>query len=122
MDRSRWIEARRCIGCGALYIHDHEKCPACRAPLCSVRIGAGAVLVSHTTVRVNPTGRPYRIGVAVAAAGASTLCVVEGAVRGNGRDRVRLVYRDGRYHALAARARVTRSPSLPASDGDSRKS
>lgn len=122
-DRSRRIDALACRGhCGGVYLYDHGSCPRCGGVLSPVRIPAGAVLVSHTTVRVNPTGEPYRIGVAVTPAGASTLCVVEGAVRGTGHDRVRLVKRNGRFHALAARARVTRSPSPPSSNEDSRRS
>lgn len=115
------LPALRCA-CGAVYLYPHDTCPRCGGALVPVRVRSEARLVSHTTVRVNPTGVPYRLGVAVTHSGASTLCVVEGAVRGNGRDRVQLVLRDGRYHALGARSRVTRSPAPPSSDADSRKS
>jgi hypothetical protein len=83
-----------------------------------VRIPARARLVAHTTVRVNPTGVPYRLGVAVTDRGAATLCVIEGEIRGNGRDRVTLVERNGRFYARGARARVSRSPAPPATDAD----
>lgn len=93
-------------------MHDHGKCPRCGGALSPARIGSGARIVSHTVVRVNPTGSPIHLGVARTDSGATTLCVIHGDIRGNGRDRVRLVVRDGRYHALARRARVC------ASDGD----
>jgi hypothetical protein len=50
-----------------------------------------ARLVLVTTVRVNPSGAPFRLGVAIEGCGrARVLCVVEGAVRGLGYDRVLL--------------------------------
>ncbi len=55
-----------------------------------------ARLVLVTTVRVNPSGTPFRLGVAVARRGRErVICVVEGAVRGLGYDRVLLEERDG---------------------------
>jgi hypothetical protein len=49
-----------------------------------------------TTVRVNPSGVPFRLGVAVARSGrARVLCRVADAVRGSGYDRVVLEERDG---------------------------
>ena len=48
-----------------------------------------AVLVFVTTVRVNPSGVPYRLGLAIARSGRTRLlCRVEGEVRESGRDRV----------------------------------
>jgi uncharacterized OB-fold protein len=110
------IHAYRCRD-GTLYLHPHHSCPACGGRLVRVRIDPRARLVSHTTVRVNPSGEPLRLGVAVTDAGAATLCIVEGSLRGHGRDRVRLVLRDGRYHALAAGARLTRSGARRATGG-----
>jgi uncharacterized OB-fold protein len=119
--RTGRITARRCAE-GTLYLHDHDTCPVCGSPLVGVRIPSAARLISHTVVRVNPSGEPFRLGVAVAAAGAATLCIVEGDIRGNGRDRVTLVLRDGRYHALAARARLSDRSRAPLSTGgDSQK-
>lgn len=115
------INALRCPR-GRLYLYAHDICPCCGGRLTPVRIPSRARLVAHTTVRVNPSGVPYRLGVAVTASGAATLCVVEGEIRGNGRDRVTLVERGGRFHARGARARVSRSPEPPASGADSRKS
>lgn len=101
----RRIPAHRCPN-GCLWLYEHLYCPNCRAKLERVNIASTALLVSHTTVRVNPAGVPIRLGVARTTAGAATLCIVHGAVRGNGRDRVVLVLRDGRYHALARMARL----------------
>ncbi len=65
-----------------------------------------ARLVLVTTVRVNPSGAPFRLGVAVERCGrARVLCVVEGAVRGLGYDRVVLEDRDGATVARPARRR-----------------
>jgi len=115
------IDALACA-CGALVLHARPECPACEGRLFPARVAARATLVASTVVRVNPTGTPYRLGVARVAGGARTLCVVEGAVRGNGRDRVRLERRDGRVYARAARARVSAcNPAPPATRGDSRR-
>jgi len=112
--RPAHITAHRCAE-GTLYLHPHQACPACGSPLAAVRIPPSARLVTHTVVRVNPSGEPFRLGVAVAAGGATTLCIVEGDVRGHGRDRVTLVLRDGRYHALGARSRLSAGSPLPPS-------
>ena len=69
-----------------------------------------ARLVLVTTVRVNPTGAPFRLGVAVMRSGRErVLCVVEGAVRGLGYDWVVLEERDGVTVARRARRRYRRS-------------
>jgi len=69
-----------------------------------------ARLVLVTTVRINPTGAPFRLGVAVMRSGrARVLCVVEGAVRGLGYDRVVLEERGGVTVARPARRRRPRS-------------
>ncbi|HET6350378.1 MAG TPA: hypothetical protein VFH88_14980, partial [Candidatus Krumholzibacteria bacterium] len=72
-------------------------------PTRTVRIRADAVLELATTVHVNPTGRPFRLGVAVTRSGhARTLCHVEGAMRGLGNDSVVL---ERRGDILVARRR-----------------
>jgi uncharacterized OB-fold protein len=119
--RDKHVDALRCPE-GTLYLHDHDRCPSCGGALTRVRIPSTATLVSHTTVRVNPSGEAFGLGVAVTGGGAATLCIVEGNVRGHGRDRVRLVLRDGRFHALAAGARVSRSRAQPSTRAGSRKS
>jgi hypothetical protein len=61
-----------------------------------VKSARTARLVLVTTVRVNPSGAPFRLGVAVARRGRErVICVVEGALRGLGYDRVLLEERDG---------------------------
>ncbi len=119
--RRRHIDAFRCPR-GPLYLHPHERCPHCDGALTPVRVSAGAILVSHTTVRVNPTDKPFRLGVAVAECGAATLCVVEGRVRGNGRERVRLELRAGRYYAVTVTARTSRRREPPTTHEDLQKS
>ena len=69
-----------------------------------------ARLVLVTTVRVNPSGTPFRLGMAIERRGrARVLCVVEGAVRGLGYDRVLLEECDGVTVARPARHRYRRS-------------
>lgn len=69
-----------------------------------------ARLVLVTTVRVNPSGAPFRLGVAIEGCGrARVLCVVEGAVRGLGYDRVVLEERGGVTVARRPRRRYRRS-------------
>jgi uncharacterized OB-fold protein len=101
----RSIIAYRCTQ-GCLWLYEHDDCQRCGGRLTPVRIPSEATIVSHTVVRVNPSGAPIHLGVARTPTGAATLCVIRGDIRGNGRDRVRLVVRDGRYHAIAARARL----------------
>ena len=116
----RPLNAWRCH-CGAAYLFEHPACPSCGGRLQPTRIADAARLLTHTTVRVNPTGSPYRIGVAATSCGATTLCVIDGDIRGTGYERVRLELRDGRYHAVAANAR-TRPGSRPSTRGDSPES
>ncbi|MCH7549224.1 MAG: hypothetical protein IH969_06800 [Candidatus Krumholzibacteriota bacterium] len=98
MRAGAWLEGWSCRR-GHAFLYSHECCPACGAELSPRRLRAHATLRSCTTVRVNPDGDPYRIGIAVTEQGARTLCMVEGKIRGNGRDRVQLVLREGRYVA-----------------------
>lgn len=65
-----------------------------------------ATLVLVTTVRVNPSGVPFQLGVAILQSGRSrVLCRVEGAVRGSGYDRVMIEEKNGVLVARRARAR-----------------
>jgi hypothetical protein len=95
MSRAGRLRAWRC-GLGHVQLNEDTSCGACGRPLRPARIGAAARLIAATTVRVNPAGRPFVLGVAVTRCGrARTLCVVETPIRGNGRDAVRLAERDG---------------------------
>jgi uncharacterized OB-fold protein len=98
----RFITAHRCPK-GCLWLHEHEDCPDCGGRLKPVRINNEANVVSDTVVRVNPSGSPIHLGVARTTTGATTLCIIQGQIRGNGRDKVRLVVRDGRFHAITGR-------------------
>lgn len=65
-----------------------------------------ATLVLVTTVRVNPTGAPFRLGIAILRSGRSrVLCRVEGSVRGSGYDRVMIEEKNGVTVARPARTR-----------------
>jgi hypothetical protein len=66
-------------------------------------VRADATLVLVTTVRVNPFGAPFRLGLVVTRCGrARVLCRIDGAVRGSGHDHVVLEERDGVFYARAA--------------------
>jgi hypothetical protein len=78
-----------CCANGHMTLQHDAACVACGALLHELRIVPDAVLELVTTVRVNPTGEPYRLGIATTRSGrARTICRVEGAVRGLGHDRV----------------------------------
>jgi hypothetical protein len=81
-------------------------CGVCGARTQATRLCADATLVLVTTVRVNPFGAPFRLGLAVTRYGrARVLCRVDGAVRGSGHDRVVLEAREGVFYAVSERAR-----------------
>lgn len=103
MRRRAGISGVRC-GRGHVHAQAGARCPECDAPTRPTRFAGDATLVLVTTVRINPFGAPFRLGVAVTRAGrARVLCRVEGEVRGLGRDRVQLEERDGVVVARAAR-------------------
>jgi uncharacterized OB-fold protein len=74
---------------------NRDACATCATPLEAFSADPEAALISHTTVRVNPTGEPFVLGMAEIASGAKTLCVVEGEIG----ERVVLYRRDGLYYA-----------------------
>lgn len=120
--RGRSIPAWRCAR-GHLSLYHNESCASCGQPARALRIPAFARLVTCTTVRVNPGGEPFRLGVARTRNGAATLCIVEGAVRNNGMELVRLEKRGDHFVALGAGSRVTgRSRHRSATRGGSQKS
>ena len=117
-----YLAAWRCER-GHLQLHAGVSCAACGRALRTSRVPSGARLVAVTTVRVNPRGRPFVLGVAVTACGhARTLCVVEGAIRGNGRDAVRLHIAGGVVVARAAGRIRERSREPVSTPEDSRRS
>jgi hypothetical protein len=104
------------IRCQRGHVHAHAPldaaCRVCGGKVQNTRLRADATLVLVTTVRVNPFGAPFRLGLAVTRCGrARVLCRIEGAVRGSGHDRVVLEERDGVFYAVAARGRGVRARS-----------
>ena len=90
MIRRHRLSAWRCKQ-GHVTLQADAACTVCAAPLVAMHIAPEAVLELVTTVRVNPTGQPYQLGIAITCAGrARTICRVEGAVRALGHDRVLL--------------------------------
>lgn len=84
----RRLQAWTCMNGHTTLQHD-PVCAACGAPLQDIVIAPEAVLELVTTVRVNPSGEPFQLGIAVTRAGrARTICRVEGAVRALGHDPV----------------------------------
>jgi len=87
MRRSR-LQAWRCA-LGHVTLQRDPACPTCGASLGEMHIAPHAVLELVTTVRVNPSGEPYQLGIVVTRSGrARTICRVEGAVRALGHDPV----------------------------------
>jgi hypothetical protein len=121
MARRNRLTARRCRG-GHLSVQLDERCRVCGEPMRDVAIRPDAVLELVTTVRVNPTGEPFQLGVAVTRAGrVRTICRVEGAVRGLGNDVVVLERRGDVVVARRARAITPRSRARFASRRYARK-
>ena len=106
MSRRPRLEAR-CCARGHLTLQPDPACTVCGERMRSVCIRPEATLELVTTVRVNPTGQPYQLGVAITRAGrARTLCRVEGRVRGLGNDAVVLERRGDVLIARPGRSRV----------------
>jgi uncharacterized OB-fold protein len=81
------------------FFHAYDSCPSCGGSLEAVRSGARAVLLTATTVRVNPSGEPFRLGLVRLESGAGTLCIV-GDERLRPGDHVTLSRQDSVYHAV----------------------
>jgi len=88
----------RCRGSHTFFFA-HKNCPFCGANLEEIESQPDAVLVSHTTVRVSPTGTPFRLGLARVACGAQTLCIVEGEIGTAPGAEVVIVKKGGLHHA-----------------------
>lgn len=99
----RHLDAWRCEH-GHVFLHPHHRCPSCGARLRAARVSPAARLLLSTTVRINPTGEPFVLGIAETESGrARTLCRVEGAVRGTGHDAVILERRGATVFARLRR-------------------
>ena len=77
----------------------HQICPLCGAALGETESPPDGVLVSHTTVRVSPTGAPFRLGLARVACGAQTLCIIEGEIGTDPGEEVVIHEKGGLYYA-----------------------
>lgn len=88
---------------GHTSLHPDQACTACGGRLRTLEIAPDATLLFATTVRVNPSGQPFQLGVAVTRCGrARTLCRIEGALRGLGHD---VVVLERRGDVIVARRR-----------------
>jgi len=114
---SRFVSIRSCA-CGARFAHRDDACPQCGRQLCPARVRSVGRLLCETTVRVNPTGHPFRLGLVRLAKGVTALCIVSGLTRGSGYDRVRIVTKDGVFHAIGAAARVNGGSRRPPASGE----
>jgi uncharacterized OB-fold protein len=83
------------------FFHRHDACPHCGLPLVEFAENARAVVISQTRVRVNPTGTPYRLGIAEVECGARTLCLIDGDVPPADGVSVTLARKKNLYHALS---------------------
>ena len=88
------------FGCDNLhaFFFSHDICPLCGTPLHPIQSSPEAVLISHTIVRVSPTGSPFKLGLARVENGAQTLCIIDDDAESRTRD-VTVYKKDGLYHA-----------------------
>lgn len=83
---------------GHAFLHACSECPVCGRVASKTEICPRARLVALTTVRVTPSGGPFRLGLAETSGGAKTLCIVDNDVGGDDGD-VTLYVEGGLYHA-----------------------
>lgn len=82
------------------FFYPHTKCPVCSSKLAEIRRGPDATLVSHTTVRVSPTGSVFRLGLARTPDGAKTLCILGERLDPDRGDEVTIMEDNGLYYAI----------------------
>jgi uncharacterized OB-fold protein len=73
--RPRLLTIRRCENSHAFF-YSHPTCPYCGGAVRPADVPPLARLVSRTTVRVNPNGTPFGLGLARLPCGAQTLCIL----------------------------------------------
>lgn len=83
-----------------VFFYPHDKCPICSNPLEGLSVDATATLVQQTVVYVNPSGAPFRLGLAMIECGARTLCRIDERVGNGTNELVRIERIDGIYHVL----------------------
>jgi uncharacterized OB-fold protein len=88
---------------GHEYVWRHTRCPECGLELVAGPVDAEGVIVCQTVVRVNPRGRPFRLGLAELPTGARTLCLLADDVSTENGAPVRLSLIGDLYHAERAR-------------------
>jgi uncharacterized OB-fold protein len=98
------VTIHRCSN-GHEFFYQYERCPLCDETLQATEVDGTAELVGNTTVRVNPSGEPFRLGIGRLPSGARTLCIVTDgpSVKAGSQVTLRLV--EGVYHAIAEPAR-----------------
>ena len=94
----------RC-GRGHAFFYAHDVCPICRSALDEITREPHASLVSHTTVRVSPTGSVFRLGLARTPDGAKTLCILDDQTNPDRDDGVIIVQFNGLFYALPGRSK-----------------
>jgi uncharacterized OB-fold protein len=99
-ESTRSVTLYRCEKSHAFF-HPHDACPQCGSPLGEFVESARAVMISQTRVRVNPTGAPYRLGIAEVECGARTLCLIDDGVPPTDGVSVILTRKKNLYHALS---------------------
>lgn len=94
------LTIHRC-GEGHAFFYPHGQCPVCGAATHTAARGPAATIISHTIVRVSPSGQAFRLGLAEISCGAKTLCIIDDGVELNAIDTggVLLYLTDGLYHA-----------------------
>lgn len=85
---------------GHAFFYPHDACPICRSALDEITREPHASLVSHTTVRVSPTGAVFRLGLARTPDGAKTLCILDDRMNPDSDDGVIIVQENGLFYAL----------------------
>jgi uncharacterized OB-fold protein len=93
----RIITAFRCDN-GHAFLYPHSDCPVCRCSVRAAECNGAATLVSHTIVRVSPSGRQLRLGLAEIENGAKTLCIIDDTVDTNTAE-IDVYLEDGLYRA-----------------------
>ena len=92
------LQLYRC-GSKHAFFRRYSECPLCGASTSGVREHPRATLISQTTVRMNPGGDPFRLGLAQTDYGARTLCIIETGVSHDENETVMLRRKGELYYA-----------------------
>jgi len=79
------------------FCYPHGSCPVCSGATHQAEVDAVATVVSHTLVRVTPSGPRFRLGLAELRCGAKTLCIIDDGVDVDNGQAI-LYFQDGLYH------------------------